>query len=63
MSQAKIMRLKEVIEVTGLSRTTIYRKVKAGEFPQRKQLSARSVGWLESDVTAWINQCSTVGAA
>jgi prophage regulatory protein len=48
------LRLKQVISVTGLSRMTIWRLERAGEFPRRRQLGARSVAWLQSDVEQWI---------
>jgi prophage regulatory protein len=38
-----------------LSKATIYKMIKAGTFPAPKQLGARSVGWLESDIEAWID--------
>ncbi len=50
----KIIRLPEVQELTGLKRTTIYEKMKAGEFPIQIALTSRSVGWLQNEVEAWI---------
>lgn len=49
-----ILRLKQLEIRTGLSKATLYKLIKAGEFPAQKHLGLRSVGWLESDVTAWI---------
>lgn len=49
-----IYRTNKVLEVTGLSRTTLWRKERAGEFPERVQLGAHSVGWLAEEVEAWI---------
>ena len=51
---SKVIRIEKVAEVTGLSRTTIWRKCKSGEFPARIQLGANSVGWLESEIRNWI---------
>lgn len=48
------LRLRQVISVTGLSRMTIWRLERAGEFPRRRQLGARSVAWLQSEVEQWI---------
>jgi prophage regulatory protein len=48
------LRLRQVVSVTGLSRMTIWRLERAGEFPRRRQLGARSVAWLQSEVDAWI---------
>jgi prophage regulatory protein len=41
----KFLRVKQVMQVTGLSRMTIYRLELAGEFPKRRQLSKNSVAW------------------
>lgn len=46
--------VKEVVSVSGLSRTTIYRLEKSGKFPARYRLSPGRVGWLESDIDQWI---------
>ncbi len=51
----RILRLDAVRDRTGLSRSTIYRFVTEGLFPRQVSLGARSVGWLEADVNAWLN--------
>jgi prophage regulatory protein len=50
----KILRLKDVIEKTGLARSTIYKYVDAGSFPDPIPLGGRSVGWVDSEVHDWI---------
>lgn len=54
--QSRILRLTEVKELTGLSRSTIYAYMKSGLLPKSLPLGARAVGWLESDIQNWINQ-------
>jgi len=56
---ATIIRMKDVTKKVGLSRSTIYQKIKHGEFPPAFTIGGgRSVGWLESVVDAWIaTQC------
>jgi prophage regulatory protein len=49
-----ILRRKQVEARTGLRRSTIYERVAEGEFPAPINLGARAVGWLESEVSAWI---------
>ncbi|MCC7000883.1 MAG: AlpA family transcriptional regulator [Gemmatimonadaceae bacterium] len=49
-----ILRLRNVQARTGLARSTIYQRMKCGEFPVQISLGPRSVGWLESDIEAWI---------
>ncbi len=52
----RIVRLKEVQQMTGLSRSTIYALIAQGNFPKQIQLteSGRSVGWHEQAVIRWI---------
>lgn len=49
-----ILRLPAVKKSTGLSRSTIYAKLSKREFPAPVVLGPRCVGWLESEVQAWI---------
>jgi prophage regulatory protein len=51
----KVLRLPEVIEITGLGRSTIYAKVSRGNFPRPIKLGERAVGWIDSDVYEWIS--------
>lgn len=50
----RILRLNKVLERTGLSRSTLYRKMQAGSFPKQLKIAARCAGWRESDVDAWL---------
>ena len=49
-----IIRLRQTIEKTGLSRSTIYNLINAGTVVPKIQISTRAIGFLESDVDAWI---------
>ena len=50
----QIYRIKNVIKVTGLSRSTIYRLMEQGKFPKPIKLSQRIIGFLEEDIDQWI---------
>jgi len=50
----KVLRLAQVMDSTGLGRSTIYKYIAEGKFPVPLQLSERCVGWLESEVRQWI---------
>lgn len=50
----RILRLKTVLARTGLSRSTMYRKMEIGTFPRNVQISTRCVGWRDSAVAEWI---------
>ena len=52
----RILRLSQVIEITGLGKTKLYELQAAGEFPMRVQITPRSVGWVEGEVQAWLTQ-------
>ena len=49
-----ILRLPEVKNRTGLSRSSIYLRMANDEFPSPISLGGRSVGWLEQDIDEWI---------
>jgi len=51
----KVLRLPAVIEITGLSRSSIYRLVQEGKFPPPVKLSARASAWFEADVAQWLS--------
>ncbi len=54
----KILRLKAVMEMTGLARSTIYKYIAAGQFPKQTKLGLRCVGWLREEIEAWITERS-----
>jgi predicted DNA-binding transcriptional regulator AlpA len=66
MAQAKIenqplpqegyIRLSRVLEIIPLSRSTLYRKMDAGNFPKPIKLSERINAWNVVDIRAWLNQ-------
>ena len=50
----KIVRIKTVLARTGLSRSTLYRKIAEGTFPCQVKISVHGAGWRESAVNRWI---------
>lgn len=50
----RIIRLKTVLDRTGLSRSTLYRKVAEGTFPRQVPISVHGTGWHESSVCRWV---------
>jgi prophage regulatory protein len=52
-NKPKLLDKWEVEDVTSLDITTIYRKMKAGEFPKPLRVGRRRVAWRQSDITAW----------
>ncbi|HEX8222767.1 MAG TPA: AlpA family transcriptional regulator [Allosphingosinicella sp.] len=51
----RILRLNAVLDRTGLSRSTLYRKIQAGTFPKQVRIAARCAGWRESAIQDWIS--------
>lgn len=49
-----LLRLREVCRRTSKSRSEIYRRVAAGDFPQPVKLGKRASAWVEHEVSAWI---------
>lgn len=58
----QLLRMSEVIRITGLSRTTINDLVAAGVFPRPIRVGARAVRWFEHEVLAYINSRPRGGA-
>ena len=54
LDDLKPLSLPEVESLVGLRKTTIYGRIKAGEFPPPVRLSARKVGWRVADIRAWL---------
>ena len=50
----RIVRLITVLARTGLSRSTIYRKIGEGTFPAQLKISVNGAGWRESDINRWV---------
>ena len=50
----RIIRIRTVIDRTSLSRSTIYRQMDKGTFPQQVRISITGAGWRESDINKWI---------
>ncbi|OOF56380.1 DNA-binding protein [Rodentibacter genomosp. 2] len=53
----RFLRVDDVINLTGLSRSTIYDKTRVGKFPEAVNLGGNAKAWLESEVRAWMNAC------
>ncbi|EHU4846277.1 AlpA family transcriptional regulator [Vibrio vulnificus] len=52
----RLIRLSEVLAMTGLSRSSMYRSIEEKQFPEQVQLGGRAVAWVESEVQEWISQ-------
>lgn len=50
----KLIKIEEVVEMTTLSKATIYRLMKKGEFPCAVHLGAKAVAWMLSEIIEWI---------
>ena len=49
-----LLRLPDVLKVTGLSESSIARLERSGEFPPRRKISARAIGWDSDSVLDWV---------
>jgi predicted DNA-binding transcriptional regulator AlpA len=55
MKTCRLLRLPEVIEITGLGRDTIYRYIREGRFPRQRRISERASAWREDEISAWVD--------
>ena len=54
LRRPRFMRLSEVLQLTGVSRSTIYRWMATGKFPKQVSLGANTVAWLDREIDDWI---------
>lgn len=52
----KLIKLKAVMDCTGLARSTLYKFIAEGRFPKPVKLGARMVAWVKSEVQTWIEE-------
>ena len=60
----EILRVKSVLAATGLSRTTLWRRVRSGDFPRPLRLGgpkSRCVGWRAEEIAAWLESRERTG--
>jgi len=56
----RLLRLPQVMEITSLSKSSIYRYEKAGIFPKRLSLGSNCVAWRSNDIDKWNSNLSVV---
>lgn len=57
----RLLRIDEVLHVTGLSKNTIYRRMREGTFPRQIRIGPNSVAWRQSDIERWISSLHVGG--
>ena len=58
----RLMRLPDILEMTGLARSTVYRMVAEHKFPAPVKLATRAVGWRRDDVLHWFDERPSTSA-
>jgi len=53
-SNLQVLRLPQVIQITGLCRSMIYQLEAADRFPRRIRIGSRAVGWLHGEIQQWL---------
>ena len=52
----RILRIRDVVKIVGMSKATIYRRAARGEFPEALKLGPGAVGWRESAIVQWMDE-------
>ena len=55
----RILRLPQIRELTGLSRSSIYLRIAEGTFPKQVSLGGRAIGWRESEIQKWLESLTS----
>ena len=58
----RLLRRRDVESITGLGRSSIYRLMQEGEFPQRVKVGPFAVRWRASDIAAWVESRPMAGS-
>jgi prophage regulatory protein len=58
-----VLTKKAVVAITGRSATSLWRDVNAGIFPPPRQIGPNRIGWLASEVQAWLESRPVVKKA
>ena len=61
--ETRILRLPEVMRLTGLSKTTIHCRYREGTFPRPLRLGPKSIGWRREEILEWLESLPRAGAA
>ena len=52
----QILKLPDVIKITGLARSTVYKLINENRFPKQIKSTSFSSGWLQSEISQWIDE-------
>ena len=63
MTNERLLRRNQVVEMTGLSYSSIYRAERNGTFPKRIRIGKQAVAWKLSEIQEWIRNRDTVDFA
>lgn len=59
----RVLRLRQVLQIVGLSKSTVYARIREGSSPKSISLGGMSVGWIESEVNDWVSARISVSAS
>jgi prophage regulatory protein len=54
MIEERLLKLEEVMKMTGLGRASVFKQVRLGTFPKPVKLGRRGTAWPLSEIQAWI---------
>ena len=50
----RLLTRQQIEEITGLTRSTIYRLMRSGQFPEPIRIGPRAIRWPQSEIESWI---------
>jgi prophage regulatory protein len=53
---SRLIRLSEVLHITGLKKSAIYKRIKEGRFPVAVRLGTKHVAWKSNEIQEWIEK-------
>ena len=56
MSEIKLYRMIEVVRITGLRPSTVYKQIREGRFPKPVKITSRTSAWTNTSIDEWIEE-------
>ena len=50
----RLLRIREVLDLVGLKKATVYQLLRTGQFPRSVKITSRAVGWVEEEIQQWL---------
>jgi len=62
-TSSRLLRIRDVLAIIGVSRASLYRLLQSGQFPRPVKISERAIAWREQEIAEWVETRPRLGGA